>query len=103
MSRHSLLAPRALLDHVIRPHQDGSRIIVLGGVIYRAAARHKVERNYDFHPISVSLSGGSFHVSFFLVLAASQHSGTVDEDKEDEEEGETRCPVCDKPFQDIEL
>ncbi|XP_060811782.1 histone-lysine N-methyltransferase MECOM-like isoform X1 [Bombus pascuorum] len=34
---------------------------------------------------------------------ASQHSGTVDEDKEDEEEGETRCPVCDKPFQDIEL
>ncbi|KYQ57429.1 Transcription factor hamlet [Trachymyrmex zeteki] len=34
---------------------------------------------------------------------ASQHSGTVDEDKEDEEEGETRCTVCDKPFQDIEL
>ncbi|KAG7202017.1 hypothetical protein KM043_004703 [Ampulex compressa] len=34
---------------------------------------------------------------------ASQHSGTVDEDKEDEEEGETRCAVCDKPFQDIEL
>lgn len=40
---------------------------------------------------------------FFFVLAASQHSGTVDEDKEDEEEGETRCTVCDKPFQDIEL
>lgn len=34
---------------------------------------------------------------------ASQHSGTVDEDKEDEEEGEIRCTVCDKPFQDIEL
>ncbi|GAB1867524.1 MDS1 and EVI1 complex locus protein-like isoform X3 [Camponotus japonicus] len=34
---------------------------------------------------------------------ASQHSGTIDEDKEDEEEGETRCTVCDKPFQDIEL
>lgn len=40
---------------------------------------------------------------FFSMLVASQHSGTVDEDKEDEEEGETRCPVCDKPFQDIEL
>jgi hypothetical protein len=39
------------------------------------------------------------HSSF----TASQHSGTVDEDKEDEEEGETRCTVCDKPFQDIEL
>ncbi|XP_054007090.1 histone-lysine N-methyltransferase PRDM16-like [Hylaeus anthracinus] len=34
---------------------------------------------------------------------ASQHSGTIDEDKEDDEEGETRCTVCDKPFQDIEL
>ncbi|XP_017886057.1 MDS1 and EVI1 complex locus protein-like isoform X2 [Ceratina calcarata] len=34
---------------------------------------------------------------------ASQHSGTIDEDKEDEEEGEIRCTVCDKPFQDIEL
>ncbi|XP_011874108.1 PREDICTED: PR domain zinc finger protein 16-like isoform X1 [Vollenhovia emeryi] len=34
---------------------------------------------------------------------ASQHSGTVDEDKEDEEGEEIRCTVCDKPFQDIEL
>ncbi|KAF7382863.1 hypothetical protein HZH66_013265 [Vespula vulgaris] len=34
---------------------------------------------------------------------ASQHSGTVDEDREDEEESETRCTVCDKPFQDIDL
>ncbi|XP_066584194.1 transcription factor hamlet-like isoform X2 [Prorops nasuta] len=33
---------------------------------------------------------------------ASQHSGTVDEDREEEEDGETRCPDCDKPFQDIE-
>ncbi|KAF7383781.1 hypothetical protein HZH68_014538 [Vespula germanica] len=33
----------------------------------------------------------------------SQHSGTVDEDREDEEESETRCTVCDKPFQDIDL
>ncbi|XP_047366580.1 histone-lysine N-methyltransferase PRDM16-like isoform X4 [Vespa velutina] len=32
---------------------------------------------------------------------ASQHS--VDEDREDEEESETRCTVCDKPFQDIDL
>lgn len=44
-----------------------------------------------------------FTCLFFFVLIASQHSGTVDEDKEDEEEGETRCTVCDKPFQDIEL
>ncbi|XP_044595350.1 histone-lysine N-methyltransferase MECOM-like isoform X3 [Cotesia glomerata] len=34
---------------------------------------------------------------------ASQHSGTVDEDREDEEDCEIRCPVCDKPFQDLEL
>ncbi|XP_015607985.1 MDS1 and EVI1 complex locus protein isoform X2 [Cephus cinctus] len=34
---------------------------------------------------------------------ASQHSGTVDEDREEEEEGEIRCTVCDKPFLDIEL
>lgn len=46
---------------------------------------------------------GRFMCLFFSMLVASQHSGTVDEDKEDEEEGETRCPVCDKPFQDIEL
>lgn len=43
---------------------------------------------------------------YYIVITsftASQHSGTIDEDKEDEEEGETRCTVCDKPFQDIEL
>ncbi|XP_048510022.1 histone-lysine N-methyltransferase MECOM-like isoform X2 [Athalia rosae] len=34
---------------------------------------------------------------------ASQHSETIDEDREEEEEGDTRCTVCDKPFQDIEL
>lgn len=61
-----------------------------------------MERNYDFQPVS-RFPPRRFMRLFFFVLVASQHSGTVDEDKEDEEEGETRCPVCDKPFQDIEL
>ncbi|XP_046752733.1 histone-lysine N-methyltransferase MECOM-like [Diprion similis] len=33
---------------------------------------------------------------------ASQHSGTVDEDREEEKEGDIRCTVCDKPFQEID-
>ncbi|XP_011506050.1 PREDICTED: LOW QUALITY PROTEIN: PR domain zinc finger protein 16-like [Ceratosolen solmsi marchali] len=36
---------------------------------------------------------------------ASQHSGAshADEDREEEEDVEIRCTVCDKPFQDIEV
>ncbi|XP_012270736.1 MDS1 and EVI1 complex locus protein EVI1 [Orussus abietinus] len=34
---------------------------------------------------------------------ASQHSGTVEEDRDNVEEEEARCPVCDKCFQDIEF
>ncbi|XP_011302457.1 PR domain zinc finger protein 16-like isoform X2 [Fopius arisanus] len=33
----------------------------------------------------------------------SQHSGTADEDKEEDEEGEIRCPGCNKPFQEIDV
>ncbi|CAG9812850.1 unnamed protein product [Phaedon cochleariae] len=33
---------------------------------------------------------------------ASQHSGTVDEREEDEEDGETRCYVCDQVYTDID-
>ncbi|XP_063973910.1 histone-lysine N-methyltransferase MECOM-like isoform X1 [Diachasmimorpha longicaudata] len=33
----------------------------------------------------------------------SQHSGTADEEREEDEEGEIRCPVCDKPFQEIDV
>lgn len=38
-----------------------------------------------------------------MCVTASQHSGTVDEDREEEGEVEIRCTVCDRPFQDIEL
>ncbi|XP_014210919.1 PR domain zinc finger protein 16-like isoform X2 [Copidosoma floridanum] len=36
---------------------------------------------------------------------ASQHSGAshADEDREEDEDGDTRCTICDKPYQDIEL
>lgn len=38
-----------------------------------------------------------------LVITASQHSGTVDEREEDEEEeSEVRCCVCDHPFTDVD-
>lgn len=60
-----------------------------------------------------------FHLFRFVNFAASQHSGTADEDRdelnlsvslhsgneerENEEEGEIRCPACDKPFHNIEV
>ncbi|XP_051155278.1 histone-lysine N-methyltransferase PRDM16-like isoform X2 [Leptopilina boulardi] len=34
---------------------------------------------------------------------ASQHSENIDEDREEEDESEIKCPVCDKPFQDIDV
>ncbi|XP_034939425.1 transcription factor hamlet-like isoform X2 [Chelonus insularis] len=35
--------------------------------------------------------------------SASQHSETVDDDRDDEEDCEIRCTVCDKPFLDLDL
>ncbi|XP_044272558.1 histone-lysine N-methyltransferase MECOM-like isoform X4 [Tribolium madens] len=38
-----------------------------------------------------------------VVVAASQHSGTVDDrEDDDEDESETRCCVCDQPFTDVD-
>lgn len=42
--------------------------------------------------------------SFFLLVPASQHSGTV-EDEHDEGEDEdalARCYICDQPFTDVD-
>lgn len=39
-----------------------------------------------------------------MFVPASQHSETVEDDREDvdDEEGETRCCVCDQPFTDLD-
>lgn len=34
---------------------------------------------------------------------ASQHSENIDEDREEDDENEIKCPVCDKPFQEIDV
>lgn len=42
--------------------------------------------------------------NFYVCITASQHSGTVEDEREeaDDEDAETRCFVCEKPYNDID-